>query len=65
MSRPAPPILDKVTLDDELLLHLLLDFAVFGTDLNTARATYEAARPANSSEPTLDDVIGDRWSRII
>jgi hypothetical protein len=54
------------TVSDESLLQLLLNLSiVFESDLDRARATYEAARPLNAGEPSFDDVIAAGWIRVI
>ena len=45
-----------------MLLNLTLDF---GSDIARARATYAAALPSGSSEPSLDDLIADGWLRVV
>jgi len=55
-----------VTLPDELLLRLLLNLNIdFGSHLESARATYQAALPDNSSEPSLEDLIAAGWLRVV
>jgi len=53
-------------LADELLLHLLLNLTIkFGSDVENAKATYEAALPKDCTEPTFDDVIAAGWMRVV
>ena|SRR6266446_10763657 len=51
---------------DELLLNLLLNLdIVFESDVDRARATYEAALAPDSGEPSFDEVISAGWLRIV
>jgi hypothetical protein len=51
---------------DEQLLNLLLNLdVVFESDVDRARATYEAALPPNSGEPSFDEVIAGGWLRVV
>jgi tetratricopeptide (TPR) repeat protein len=53
-------------LRDEVLLELLLNLdIVFARDQEIARATYAAALPENSSEPSFDALVEDHWLRVI
>lgn len=55
-----------VTLADESLLHLLLSLSIdFASDVDRARAIYEAALPSNSGEPSLEDLILAGWIRVV
>ena len=54
------------TLPDESLLHLLLNLSMdFENGLERAQATYEAALPPTSSEPSLEDLIVAGWIRVV
>jgi hypothetical protein len=56
----------RVTLSDELLLHFLLNLTIdFESDFERARATYIAALPATSSEPSLEELIEAGWLRVV
>jgi hypothetical protein len=62
LARRAGPI----TLNDEGLLELMLHLEIaFASDEETARATYVAALPENSSEPSFDRLIEDGWLRVV
>jgi hypothetical protein len=53
-------------LPDEALLRLLLNLNIdFESDIARARATYTAALPQNSSEPTLEELIETGWFRVV
>ena len=55
-----------VTLPDELLLHLLLNLSIdFASDLENARAAYEAELSKNPSEPNLEELIRAGWIRVV
>ena len=56
----------SVTLADESLLHLLLNLSIdFASDLEKMRVAYEGALPANSSELSLDSLVGAGWVRVV
>jgi hypothetical protein len=56
----------RVTLADESLLHLLLNLSIdFASDLERMRVAYEGALPANSSELSLDRLVGAGWIRAV
>ncbi len=56
----------RVTLSDELLLRLMQNLTIdFGSDIKSARATYIAALPPITSEPSLDDLMVDGWLRVV
>jgi hypothetical protein len=51
---------------DEQLLNLLLNLdLVFESEIDRARATYEATLPPNSGEPSFDEVIEAGWLRVV
>jgi hypothetical protein len=64
-SAPARPNAGNLV-RDELLLNLLLNLdIVFESDVDRARATYEAALAPDSGEPSFDEVISAGWLRIV
>jgi hypothetical protein len=51
---------------DEQLLDLLLNLDIMcGSEVDRARATYDAALPPNGGEPSFDDVIAAGWLRVV
>jgi len=55
-----------ITLADESLFRLLLNMSIdFESDLERARATYEAALPSNSTQPSLEDLRAAGWVRVV
>src|SRR5258708_22307979 len=64
-TAPVRPNAGNLVRDEQLLTLLLNLDIVFASELDRARASYEAALPANSSEPIFDAVIAAGWLRII
>jgi hypothetical protein len=53
-------------ISDEQWLNLLLNLEIdHGSDIDRARATYDAALPPEGSEPTFDEVFAAGWFRIV
>lgn len=51
---------------DELLLDLLLNLDIMcGSDVDRARATYDAVLPPEGDEPSFDAVIAAGWLRVV
>jgi hypothetical protein len=51
---------------DELLLNLLLNLNItFESDVDRARASYDAALAKNSGEPSFDQAAAEGWFRIV
>ena len=51
---------------DEQLLELLLGLDILcESDIERSRATYDAALPPGGGEPSLDEVIGAGWIRVV
>jgi hypothetical protein len=51
---------------DEQLLHLLLGLDILcESDIDRARATYDAASPPGIDEPSLDELIAAGWIRVV
>src|SRR6202008_3983441 len=51
---------------DEVLLHLLLNLTIiFESDLEKAKATYAAALPPDSTEPSFEEVLAAGWFRVV
>ena len=64
--RTPPAMVDRALLDDELVLGLLLGMHIDReSELNRARATYEANALADDGEPSFQDLINDGWIRIV
>jgi hypothetical protein len=60
------PLIGGNVIPDEQLLNLLLTLDVVSeTDVDRARATYNAALPAGRGEPTFDEVTTEGWLRIV
>jgi tetratricopeptide (TPR) repeat protein len=53
-------------LDDELLLHFLLNLNIdVARDFEKAKITYLEAYPLDSDEPSIDELISQGWIRVI
>ncbi len=64
--RTPPARVDRALLDDELVLRSLLGMHIDReSELNRARATYEANALADDGEPSFQDLINDGWIRIV
>ena len=66
MRQPvAAPRADNFIPDEQLLDLLLNLHVVWGSDIDRARATYDAALPPNGGEPSFDEVIAAGWLRVV
>jgi hypothetical protein len=64
-SPPARTNADNLV-RDELLLNVLLTLdIIFESDIDRARATYDAALPPNSGEPSFDEIMATGWLRAV
>lgn len=53
-------------ISDEHLLNLLLNLDIlFGSDVDRARANYDAALPQDGGEPSFDDAKAAGWFRVV
>jgi hypothetical protein len=65
MHQAVPPRAGSL-IPDERLLDLLLSLDImWGSEVDRARATYDAALPPNGGEPSFDDVIAAGWLRVV
>lgn len=65
MHQPPAPRTGNLIRDEQLLDLLLNLDIVCGSDIDRARATYDAALPPEGGQPSFDEVIAAGWLRVV
>ncbi|WP_316169052.1 MULTISPECIES: hypothetical protein [unclassified Bradyrhizobium] len=61
----AEPVRGRIVADELVLRLLLLLKVEFASDLERAKATYDASMAENPGEPSFDDVLAAGWMRVV